>query len=520
MKHLMNREDYIKEYLRKTIENEGELNEGLMGTLFGGLKMLLKKDWDNVKCKNPSVIKYLQDIDKSLQGYTMTKMQFSGECTTIRQNVANYFSDILDYKLKQVEKNEDPNKFLEKEEKEKEENKDAKGVAKTLNIVDKTILDSVNKYKENISSVCKKSPKLREYADQMLNSVDVFVNDQILNKLEEMGIKKEKLEELRKKNEERESELEAIRKKMDDAAKGKNEEDLKKMNKEREDLMRGLGVSPISTMAGDKAIDTIIKPFNDIMSELKNVVLNESVLSKYENILKNDNYIGVKNSFEKITWTDSKKKIKSAEVAERFLVKVILSKIYSVFNVVANNDNKKLLQTASSQSVQAMMIALSNAVIYGFMGEKFPIDKNDNIISLFAKCAIDSDATIGFNLPLMNADKPDNGNIFVNIMNALKETDNNSKEIEDAVESIQKDEMNSILKGLELYKKDMKYVDGQSAIKDWGVNKMKEFKQNITHLFDIIVKKAKDIKETAEKEREAEAQKAQQQSDAEENNKE
>ena len=91
--------------------------------------MLLKKDWANIKCKNPSVLTYLKSIDKSLGGYTLTKMQFSGECQTIRQNVADYFNDILDYKLSQldkIEKEDDANKFIENENKEKENNKDAK----------------------------------------------------------------------------------------------------------------------------------------------------------------------------------------------------------------------------------------------------------------------------------------------------------------------------------------------------------------------------------------------------------
>ena len=120
MKHLINREDYICEYLRvsKEIEKENELDEGLLSTVFGGLKMLLKKDWANVKCKNPSVLAYLKDIDKSLGGFTMTKMQFSGECQTIRQNVADYFSDILNYKLNDLEKyfkdsKEDANKTVD-----------------------------------------------------------------------------------------------------------------------------------------------------------------------------------------------------------------------------------------------------------------------------------------------------------------------------------------------------------------------------------------------------------------------
>ena len=70
MKHLISRGDYIAEYLSvsKNIEQDDELNEGLLGKLFGGLKMLLKKDWASVKCKNPSVLKYLQEMDKSLSG--------------------------------------------------------------------------------------------------------------------------------------------------------------------------------------------------------------------------------------------------------------------------------------------------------------------------------------------------------------------------------------------------------------------------------------------------------------------
>ena len=103
MKHLISRENYNNEYLHvsNTIENNNELYEGLLSTVFGGLKMLFKKDWANIKCKNPSVLKHLQSIDKSLGGFTMTKMQFHSECNIIRQNIADYFNDILDYKLLQ-----------------------------------------------------------------------------------------------------------------------------------------------------------------------------------------------------------------------------------------------------------------------------------------------------------------------------------------------------------------------------------------------------------------------------------
>ena len=111
-------------------------------------------------------------------------MQYFSECQNIRQNIANYFNDILEYKISQLDKEDDANKFLKKETKEKEKNKDKKGINNTLNLKDKTLLNTLKKYKDNISTSCKPNPKLREYADQMLNSVEVFVNDIVLAELE------------------------------------------------------------------------------------------------------------------------------------------------------------------------------------------------------------------------------------------------------------------------------------------------------------------------------------------------
>ena len=223
MKHLINREDYIKEYLRinrsieniieNEIENNNELYEGLLSSVFGGLKMLFKKDWANIKSKNPTVLEHLKDMDKRLAGYTMVKMQYSAECQNIRQNLADYFNDILAYKLLQIEKEENADKFIEKENTENEENTETNSVAKILNLKDKTLLDSLKKYKDNISTQCKASPKLREYADQMLNSVTTFVNDVVLSELEKKGADKKKIEEERKK-------LEEEKKKLDELLKG------------------------------------------------------------------------------------------------------------------------------------------------------------------------------------------------------------------------------------------------------------------------------------------------------------
>lgn len=517
MKHLINREDYIKEYLRirDSIENDNELYEGLLSTVFGGLKMLFKKDWANIKCKNPSVLEHLKSIDKSLGGYTMTKMQFSGECTTIRQNIADYFNDILEYKLAQVEKAVDPNKFLKKEKKEKEKNKEEKSIAKILNLKDKTLLDSLDKYKSNINIACKVSPKLREYADMMLNSVEVFVNDIILAELEKKGLEKSKIEEEKKKNEEMRIKMEEEQKKKNEESKKAEEEAMKKLEKDRDDAIRSLGVKPIGAMDGDKAIDAITKQYSDMLNELKKnrKLVNESALPQdYSDLLKSDTYVGISKSLEQLNWEWDDEK-KEEMLRKKFIIRVILNKINTAFNVISDNKIKKLFKGVPSASVQAMMMSLSNAVLYGFVGDEFKIESDEARLSLMTKCAIDSDATIGFNLPLIDPKKPDNGNFFVSIMNKFRSADISSEEVDDAINMMSKQELKDIkaaMKGDSSKKKDITLSE---FAKELGHALMKEFRQNMSNLFDMIVSKSKQIKEDIQKEREAEAEKEQQESD-------
>ena len=378
-----------------------------------------------------------------------------------------------------------------------------------MNLKDKTLLDSLKKYKDNIATACKASPKLREYADQMLNTVEVFVNDVVLAELEKKGLEKAKLEKERKKLEEKQKKLDAIRKKMDDEAKKAGEEAMKKISKERDDAFTKLGVKPIGPMDGDKAIDTISNEFKKVLSEFKDMKLNESASTDYySDILDGDTYLGIKNSIGKINWDEVNKDApdKTKISADKFIIRVILSKINTVFNVISKDKLKPMFKDIPSASAQAMMVALSNAVIYGFMGGNFKID--DDILSLLTKCAIDSDATIGFNLPLIDASKPENGNFFVSIMNQFRNTDVSSKEIDSVVKTTNDKEKKLILKAWKKYKKNGTDEDALAEFADWGKNQMKEFKNNMAILFDDIVKKAKELKEKAQKERESEAAKA------------
>lgn len=539
MKHLINREDYIKEYLRicnyvnieNEAKNENELYEGLLSSLFGGLKMLFKKDWANIKCKNPSVLEHLKDIDRKLAGYTMVKMQYSSECQNIRQNIADYFNDILEYKLLQVEKEENADKFFEKENTEKEENTETNKVARMLNLKDKTLLDSLKKYKDNIATQCKVNPKLREYADQMLNSVVTFVNDVVLAELEKKGADKSKLEDEKKKLEEEIKRLEEEIKKKNEEAKKASEESMKKLKEERDEALTKLGVKPIGdAVTGDKTIETITKQFTDVLEDFKNAKLNESNLpGNYGDILGKDMYLGLQKSLDEIDWkADDKSDL--AGIRSRLLIRVIVNKINTAFTDILKN--KERFEEIPGVSTQAMMVSIVNAIIYGYIGSKFDIANSDDDarLSLMTKCAIDSDATIGFNLPLIDIKKPENGNFYTDMMKDFSSKSVSSREVVDVVKNMTDEEVKKLYdlwnskndeskektEDNELDPKSEEFAIEFANV--YGSDMMKDFRNNMETLFNLIVKKAEEIKEKVKKEREAEATKSQQESESQENN--
>jgi hypothetical protein len=288
---------------------------------------------------------------------------------------------------------------------------------------------------------------------------------------------------------------------------------MKKLAKERDKAMTTLGAKPIGPMDGDKAFDTIAKDFKKVLSGFEDMKLNESanqLPGGYGNILGKDTYLGIKKSLEAIGWNVSnKKKIDKLEAEDKFIIRVILSKINTVFNVIANDKLKPLLKGVPSASVQAMMVALSNAIIYGFVNsDDKKIDINDDVLKLLTKCAIDSDATIGFNLPLLDANKPENGNLFVSIMNQFRESEVNSDEIKNIVDATSEKERILVLKAFNKYKKDNSDKENLKLFIDWAKVKMDNFKKNMADLFKKIQDKATKIKEKAKKDREAEAAKA------------
>ena len=327
----------------------------------------------------------------------------------------------------------------------------------------------------------------------MLNSVVVFVNDIVIKELEKRGVDEQKLNKKRKENEEYQKKLEKIRDKMNELAKNANEEDIKKLSKERDDAMRKIGVKPIGAMSGDKSIETISKQFKDMMKEFNDSSLNESTeLPKgLTDILKSDTYIGIQQSFENISmdFLDENGET-GAIIKNRLLLRIILNKMNNVFGIIYKN--KDIFKDVPSASVQAMIIGIFNALIYGFVGDKFEIDKK--ILSILAKCAIESDATIGFNLPLIEPDKPENGNFFVSIMTQFKSDNISSKEVDDAIKSITEKEVEEMANN---EYNEFKNVNDFS--KKFSADIMKSFRQNMTELFDKISKKANELKKKSKR---------------------
>jgi hypothetical protein len=170
-----------------------------------------------------------------------------------------------------------------------------------------------------------------------------------------------------------------------------------------------------------------------------------------------------------------------------------VNKINTVFEYISKNSKKQFSEVPST-SVQSMMVTLSNTVTYGFKGDEFDINKDR--LSLLSKCAIDSDATIGSNLPLIDPSKPDNGNLFVGIMNKFKSDTVSSKEFEQIIEYTDIKELKKIAKA-----EGIKMKEKSDFVKEYVPKVMKDFKQNITNLFDKILQEAKRLKAKAEKER-------------------
>ena len=151
----------------------------------------------------------------------------------------------------------------------------------------------------------------------------------------------------------------------------------------------------------------------------------------------------------------------SRKVAREVAMKLAFARLFGCDDTYAEVLEKSGIKDVPSDAIQAMFVGLSQTIIYALTDEK--IDAHKDVLNLLARCAIDSDKTLGYGLPPMDENKPEAGNIFTTLMQTLKDA------------------------------KDEKGVFGDDK------DVLNKFKQNISSIFDSIIKMVEKLKSDRKK---------------------
>jgi hypothetical protein len=212
----------------------------------------------------------------------------------------------------------------------------------------------------------------------------IVINRSILEDMKDEDAKKEleaKIAEETKKQEE-------INKVME---KWQNDQ-LKEIQTEREKLISDVQATPITDESGDKAITSLE---NDYKNTKKDDAPDTDKISK-------DELLGLKSIFTKDDLDGDKDSI---------------SKTYKILDTFYDSLNKDLdkFKEVPAQSVQAMCIA-DNAFVKTCV---FGDEKYDNLLPIMTKCAIISDGTVSYNLPLNDQKGDKLGNYFTDTVGMI-----------------------------------------------------------------------------------------------------
>lgn len=415
MDKILKRDDFIKKIYtpmmeQKEYEELVAVNEGLLKTLFGMAKNLFKKDWETIK-GDPTVIKVYKEIDDSLTGFSTMKLSKKGECNQIRQELVDFASDWYEKKINDAKKDDtDP------------------VPAKGMKFKDDTLRDNLEATKEKINDICGDDEQMKKWANTLMRDMKTVINRSIISDINDEETRKE----LEKQNKEELKKQEDLNKKMEEF----QNEQLTEIQKERERLISDVEASPVkSDILGDKAIQNLCGEFDKIRKEKNDK----------SNLIKNDEMLGFKSIFKDVN-LDSKE------------FKTTYKLIDSFYTALNANDVMEKFNETPGQSVQAMCIAVS-AFIKNCVFNDSDYGKS---LPLMAKCAVISDGTVSYNLPLNDKTGDEAGNYFTDIIKII--TDGQLKDA----------------KG-----KDIKLPDN--------------FKTSSKTLLNKIVSEAKKLKETADK---------------------
>ena len=366
MDKILKRDDFIILMEQKEYENLVSVNEGLLKNLFGVVKNLFKKDWATIK-GDSQIIRVYKELDDNLSGFTMMKMSKKGECNKIRQELVDFACDWYDLKMNKA----------------KEDGTDPKP-AKSMKFKNDTLRENIEHLNKKIRDIAGKDEQMIKWAETLRDDMKIVINRSILEDMKDEEAKKEleaKIAEDMKKQEE-------INKVME---KWQNDQ-LKEIQTEREKLISDAQATPITEGSGDKAIGSL-------EDDYKNTKTNDEPDVKK---ISKDELLGLKSIFTKDDLDGDKDSI---------------SKTYKILDSFYDSLNKDLdkFKEVPAQSVQAMCIAVNAFVKICIFGD----EKYDNLLPIMTKCAIVSDGTVSYNLPLNDQEGDKLGNYFTDTVGAI-----------------------------------------------------------------------------------------------------
>lgn len=366
MDKILKRDDFIILMEQKEYENLVSVNEGLLKNLFGMVKNLFKKDWETIK-GDPQIIRVYKELDDSLSGFSMMKMSKKSECNRIRQELVDFACDWYDLKMNKA----------------KEDDTDPKP-AKSMKFKNDTLRENIENLNKKISEIAGEDEQMIKWAETLRDDMKIVINRSILEDMKDEDAKKEleaKIAEETKKQEE-------INKVME---KWQNDQ-LKEIQTEREKLISDVQATPIAEESGDKAITSLE---NDYKNTKKDDAPDTDKISK-------DELLGLKSIFTKDDLDGDKDSI---------------SKTYKILDTFYDSLNKDLdkFKEVPAQSVQAMCIAVNAFVKTCVFGD----EKYDNLLPIMTKCAIISDGTVSYNLPLNDQEGDKLGNYFTDTVGMI-----------------------------------------------------------------------------------------------------
>ena len=366
MDKILKRDDFIILMEQKEYENLVSVNEGLLKNLFGVVKNLFKKDWATIK-GDSQIIRVYKELDDNLSGFTMMKLSKKDECNQIRQELVDFACDWYDLKMNKA----------------KEDGTDPKP-AKSMKFKNDTLRENIEHLNKKIRDIAGKDEQMIKWAETLRDDMKIVINRSILEDIKDEEAKKEleaKIAEETKKQEE-------INKVME---KWQNDQ-LKEIQTEREKLISDAQATPITEGSGDKAIGSL-------EDDYKNTKTNDEPDVKK---ISKDELLGLKSIFTKDDLDGDKDSI---------------SKTYKILDSFYDSLNKDLdkFKEVPAQSVQAMCIAVNAFVKICIFGD----EKYDNLLPIMTKCAIVSDGTVSYNLPLNDQEGDKLGNYFTDTVGAI-----------------------------------------------------------------------------------------------------